>query len=104
MSPEVDDRRGERPRKSAATPQRHHRATSRRRHRAHAYTQARSPSSGVARPSAGIRENVMARKKDKKAQKDKKDKKAQKTQAAKGAPAAAETAVAPFASPRPKKK
>jgi len=44
-----------------------------------------------------IEENVMARKKDKKAQKDK------KTQSAKGAPAAAETAVAPPASPRPKK-
>jgi len=34
----------------------------------------------------------------------KKDKKAQKKQAAQGAPVAAETAVAPFASPRPKKK
>jgi hypothetical protein len=44
-----------------------------------------------------IEENVMARKKDKKAQKDKKGK------SAKGAPAAAETAVAPSASPRPKK-
>ena len=42
----------------------------------------------------------MARKKDKKAQKDKK---APKKQSAQGAPAAAETAVAPFASPRPKK-
>jgi hypothetical protein len=39
----------------------------------------------------------MARKKDKKAQKDK------KVQSAQGAPAAAETAVAPSASPRPKK-
>jgi hypothetical protein len=47
-----------------------------------------------------IEENFMARKKDKKTQKDKKAKEAQ---AAQGAPAAAETAVAPFASPRPKK-
>ena len=44
-----------------------------------------------------IEGNVMARKKDKKAQKDK------KTQSAQGAPAAAETAVAPSASRRPKK-
>ena len=33
----------------------------------------------------------------------KNDKKAQKTQSAQGAPTAAETAVAPSASPRPKK-
>jgi len=45
-----------------------------------------------------IEDNVMARKKDKKAQKDKKKPSAQ------GAPAAAETAVAPSASPRAKKK
>jgi len=47
-----------------------------------------------------IEERVIARKKDKKAQKDKKS---QKAQSAQGAPAAAETAVAPSASPRPKK-
>ncbi len=48
----------------------------------------------------------MARKKDKKAQKDKKtqkDTKTPKNQSAQGAPTAAETAVAPSASPRPKK-
>jgi hypothetical protein len=49
----------------------------------------------------------MARKKDKKAQKDKKsqkDKTTPKKQSAQGAPTAAETAVVPSASPRPKKK
>jgi hypothetical protein len=49
----------------------------------------------------------MARKKDKKAQKDKKsqkDKTTPKKQSAQGAPAAAEPAVAPSASSRPKKK
>jgi hypothetical protein len=45
----------------------------------------------------------MARKKDKKAQKDKRAQKDKKTQSAQGGPAAAETAVAPSASPRPKK-
>ncbi len=43
----------------------------------------------------------MARKKDRKAQKDKKT---PKKQSALGAQAAAETAVVPSASPRPKKK
>jgi hypothetical protein len=51
-------------------------------------------------PTAASR-RVMARKKDKKAQKDKKS---QKAQSAQGAPAAAETAVAPSASSRLKKK
>ena len=50
-----------------------------------------------------IEGNVMARKKDKKTQKDKKAAKDKKTQSAQGAPAAAETAVAPSASRRPKK-
>jgi len=48
----------------------------------------------------------MARKKDKKAQKGKKGKKAKKakkTQLAQGTPTAAPEAVAPPASPRPKK-
>jgi hypothetical protein len=59
-----------------------------------------------ARPTAVIEEMVMARKKDKKTQKDKKsqkDNKTQTTQSAQRAPGAAETAVAPSASPRPKK-
>jgi hypothetical protein len=55
----------------------------------------------ICRTDRRIEEKAMARKKDKKAQKDKKS---QKAQSAQGAPAAAETTVAPSASPRPKKK
>ena len=62
-----------------------------------AYTQVRSASSSVP-IDRRIEEKVMARKKDKQTQKDK------KPQSAQGAPAEAETAVAPSASPRPKKK
>ena len=67
----------------------------------HAYTHAWLGSSSVP-DRQRIEDNVMARKKGKKTKKDKKNKD-KKAQSAQGAPAAVETAVAPSASPRPKK-
>jgi hypothetical protein len=102
MSPEVGGRRGERTKMATTTPPRHHAAM--RRPRA---TDSRiTPTLRLGRRARArqtdhrIEEKVMARKKDKKTQKDKKTR---KTQSALDAPAAAETAVAPSASPRPKK-
>ena len=92
-------------RRTAATPRRHHGAT-----RCHVQATAGSRvHSGLVgelercQTDRRIEEKVMARKKDKKAQKGKKGKKAKKTQLAQGTPTAAPEAVAPPASPRPKK-
>ena len=89
-------------RRTAATPRRHHGAT-----RCHVQATAGSRvHSGLVgelercQTDRRIEEKVMARKKDKKAQKGKK---AKKTQLAQSTPTAAPEAVAPPASPRPKK-
>jgi hypothetical protein len=94
--------------RTAATPRRHHGAT-----RCHVQATAGSRvHSGLVgelercQTDRRIEEKVMARKKDKKAQKGKKGKKgkkAKKTQLAQSTPTAAPEAVAPPASPRPKK-